>query len=79
MCCGSLGTAHHVSERLPMEEGMVAPDTSMATAYAWLVINKQPSPLRYIPLCYTAQEKSRDYDALETIQAVRAIRANRIL
>lgn len=68
-------------ERLPMEEGLVAPDTSTATAYAWLVINKQQArqpPLRHIPPCRAALERPGDYDTLETIQSVRAIKANRI-
>ena len=78
--CGHITVAPFV-ERLPMEEGLVAPDTSTATAYAWLVINKhlagQP-PLRHIPPCRTTLEKPGDYDPFETIQAVRALKADRM-
>jgi len=62
-------------ERLPMEEGCVAPDTSSATAYAWLVFDKvqpRPSPLVHIPPCRKRLERPDDYDPPEFIAAVRA-------
>lgn len=62
-------------ERLPMEEGCVAPDTSSATAYAWLIVDKlapRPSPLAHIPPCRSRLERPADYDPPEYIARIRA-------
>lgn len=67
-------------ERLPMEEGCCAPDTSTATAYAWLVIDKlgpRPSPLTFIPPCRKRLERAGDYDPPDFIATVRAEKARR--
>ena len=67
-------------ERLPMEEGCCAPDTSTATAYAWLVVDKlvpRPSPLTFIPPCRKRLERAGDYDPPDMIAAVRAAKAAR--
>ncbi len=67
-------------ERLPMEEGCVAPDTSSATAYAWLILDKarpRPSPLVYIPPCRRRLERPEDYDSPEFIARVRAAKEAR--
>ena len=67
-------------ERLPMEEGCVSPDTSTATAYAWLIIDKlvaRPSPLVHIPPCRARLERASDYDSPEFVAQVRAIKKAR--
>ena len=67
-------------ERLPMEEGCCAPDTSSATAYAWLIIDKlQPRPRSgaHIAPCRKQLERPRDYDTPEFIAAVRAAKEAR--
>lgn len=67
-------------ERLPMEEGCVAPDTSSATAYAWLVFDKarrRPSPLVHIPPCRRRLERPDDYDPPAFVARVRAAKEAR--
>lgn len=66
-------------ERLPMEEGCVAPDTSSATAYAWLIFDKaqQIRPLVHIPPCRRRLERPDDYDPPELIAKVRAAKEAR--
>lgn len=76
---GQLTVAPFV-ERLPMEEGCVAPDTSTATAYAWLILDKaqrRPSPLVHIPPCRKRLERQTDYDPPEFIAACRAAKEAR--
>lgn len=66
-------------ERLPMEEGCCAPDTSSASAYAWLVIDKaRPRrPLIHIPPCRARLERPGDYDPQDLIDRVRAAKQAR--
>lgn len=67
-------------ERLPMEEGCCAPDTSTASAYAWLIIDKReprPRAAVHIPPCRRQLERPGDYDPPEFIAAVRAAKEAR--
>jgi hypothetical protein len=61
-------------ERLPMEAGCCAADTSTATAYCWVVIDKhQDLPLLvHIPPCRKELERPGDYDPPAYVEAVRA-------
>jgi hypothetical protein len=67
-------------ERLPIEEGCCAPDTSTASAYAWLIVDKRAprrSPLVHIPPCRARLERLGDYDDADFIAEVRRLKAAR--
>jgi hypothetical protein len=70
-------------ERVPMVMGRCDPNASTATAYAWLVWEKQPkitgtTRLMWIPPCRKTLERSADYDLPAAWRAQRPRKSKRV-
>jgi hypothetical protein len=71
------------AERVPMVMGRCDPKASTATAYAWLVWEKQPkipgsTRLIWIPPCRKTLERSGDYDLPTAGKAQRPRNSKRV-